>query len=397
MPLQSGRAVSVRYKVQAGLGTAASGSGGKELPFAPSAGFTLSKAAIEDPTVRADGMRLRPRHGSRSVSGSYDVTARVSALNEPIEAVLRGTWVATDTLDQTDFTSLTTPTANTIVAATGNLITLGVRKGMVIQLTGMTATANNSRNLTVTNVTATTITVAETLTVDAVADTSCSIILPRYVTNGVPPVDRYFTIEEYFQDIDASEVATDAVWSSMEVTLAPDQTANVSLGIVARDVTTAAGASAPVFTSPTTYARAAFVSTDAKLIVNGTPRVNLTGFSLSWDIAAATVPVVGSTISPDVFKNQGTLSGSVSALREDLTLFDLFDDETEVALAFTLVEPTAEPKKFLSFYVPLATLNGNDAPLGGDNAMVETIQWTAGLASATGDVPGMLLVCTSDV
>lgn len=392
MALQSGRAVSVRYKVQSGLGTPASGSGAKELPFAPSGGLNLTKATIADPTVRADGMTLLARHGSRSVAGSYDASCRLNALDEIFEAVLRGTWTASDTLDEADFTSLTT-TTSTIVFASGSPITLGVRRGMVIRLVDHASAGNNGRNLTVTDVNATTITVAETLTLNATPDTDCAIVLPKYVyTSGV---NRYFTIEQYNADIDQSLVGTDCVFSSLSLALQPDSTALLSIGVVGIDMASKTTGDSPVFTSPTTYATRSMVSTDAKIIVNGVAVTDLTGLNFAYDLTAATTPMVGTTTSPDVFKNQATLSGSFSALRSDLARWGAFNAETEIAIAFTLVEPESEPKDFVSFYIPLATYSSSDAPLGGDNAMIETLNFAAGVASASGTATTMLQVCTS--
>jgi len=394
MSLQSGRAVSVRYKVQSGLGTPASGSGGKELPFAPSGGIALAKATIADPTVRADGMTLLARHGSRSVAGSYDAVARLSALDEIIEAILRGTWTASATLDEADFTSITT-TTSTIVFTSGSPIALGVRRGMVIRLQDHASAGNNDRNLTVTDVSTTTITVAETLTSNGTPDTDCAIVLPKYVYTAATPVDRYFTIEQYYQDVDRSLVGTDCVFSSLSLALQPDSTAMLSIGTVGIDMTSKNAGDAPYLTSPTTYSSRAMVSTDAKIIVDGAAVTDLTGLNFSYDLTAATTPMVGTTTSPDVFKNQATLSGSFSALRSDLARWGAFDAETQVGIAFTLIEPESEPKDFLSFYIPLATYSSSDAPLGGDNAMVETLNFSAGLANTTGTAATMLQVCTS--
>jgi hypothetical protein len=390
MALQSGKAVSVRYKKQSGLGTPASGSGGFELPVAPSPGFTLAKVAINDPTIRSDGLTLIGRHGSRSVSGSYDAPLRLDAVNTVVESVLRTTAVATATLSAVSITT----TASTIVRASGDFLSAGVREGMVIRLESSSTPANDDRNLTVLSVTASTITVGETLTVDAVP-ASADIVLPRYYSSPAVPVDAYWTVEEYHQDIDASELATDVVFSSMAFSLQPDNTANVSIGLVGRNVASETGASAPVLTSPTQYTARALVAIDAAIYVNGTRRLNLSALDFSYDIGAATVAVVGSVVSPDVFKNQATLTGSFSALRDSLTDFDAFANEDEFAISVTLVEPEAAPEDFVSLYIPLAKYTSNDAPLGGDNAMVESRGFTAGLDTIGGANPTMLMVSTS--
>lgn len=395
MPLQSGKAVSVRYKAQSGLGSPASGSGGFELPIAPSPGFSLAKVAIDDPTIRSDGLTLIGRHGSRSVAGTYEVPLRLNAVGNIFEAVLRTTAVATDTLTSADFTTITT-TTSTIVRPSGSWITDGVRKGMVIRLSGSATPANNGKLLPVLDVSALTITVpTASLTLNATPDSGASVVLPRYYTSPGTPTDRYFTVEEYHQDIDASEIATDVVFSSLAFSLQPDATANVTVGVTGINVDSESGATAPVLTSPTQYTTRSLVAIDASLIVGGTQRLAVSGMDFSYDLGAATVPVIASVTSPDVFKNQATLSGSFSALRDSLTDFDAFLNETEFAISITLVEPEAAPQDFISLYIPLAKYTSNEASLGGDNAMVETRAFTAGLADVAGANPTMLLISTS--
>jgi hypothetical protein len=390
MPLQSGKAVSVRYKAQSGLGSPASGGSGFELPIAPSAGFTLSKVAIEDPTIRADGLSLIGRHGSRSLAGTYDVPLRLNALNTIFGAVIRSAAVATATLAGVAITT----TTSTIVRASGDWLAAGVRRGMTIRLVGSSTTANNGRNLTVLGVTATTITVAETLTLNATPG-NADVVLPRYWASTQSPVNTYYTVEEYHADIDQSELATDCVFSSLAFSLQPDNTALVTVGLVGRDMTAESTGNSPVLTSPTQYTAVAMVAVEASIIVDGTRRLNLSSLDFTYDLNAATVPVVGSVVSPDVFRNQATLSGSFSALRENLDDLEAFLDEDEFSVAIRFIEPEAAPEDHVSVFIPLAKYTGNDAPLGSDNAMVETRAFTAGLASIGATDPTMLLISTS--
>jgi hypothetical protein len=396
MPLQSGKNISVRYKKQSGLGSAASGTGGKELPFAAgSAGLNLVKTFVDDPTVRSDGQTLLGRHGSGSVTGGFTAPLRLNALGEIFEAVLRTTATATATLTQAQFTSLTTPTSSTIVAASGDFIALGVRRGMVIRMTGLAATANNNKNFTVTNVTASTITVLETLVVDAVADTSCSIILPRYYAREGALVDSYYTIETVFQDIDASLVATDCVFGSLGFALSPDNTAQVTVNVTGLGMTAYSGSGSPVLTSPTTYSTSALIANDGVLIANGVAIATVTDLSFDYDLNLGTVPVVGANVSPDVFKNNATVSGTLSSMRENLTDFTDYSTEQQFGIQLTLREAEAAPQDFISLYLPLCSYAENSAAIGNDNALVVSRAFRAGIPSVTGTAGSTLFVCTS--
>lgn len=395
MAFQTGNNVSVRYKVQSGLGSPASGSGGKELPIVASGGLVPQKAAIESPEVRADGMTAIGRHGSRSVGGDYAAVVRIGAEDELLEAAVRGTWSAAATITQSAMTSITT-TATTIVAAGGSWITEGVRAGDVIRLSNHSTSANNDKNIPVVSVTASTITVpAGYLTLDASPDSTFTLTRLKRVANGVTP--RYFTFEEYHADIDQSEVFTDCVVSSLALSMAADDTVQATFGIVGRNFAAETTGNSPVLTSPTQYLSSNLVATDAVILKNGVAVTELTGFDFALDMGAATLPTIGATTSPDVFPNNSTVSGSFSLVRSDLTYLSNFASEDILSLFFLLAEPGSEPKPCLAVYVPyLKLMSAPDAPLGGDGAMISTVNWVAGKQpTSTGALETMVTFSSS--
>jgi hypothetical protein len=378
MPIQQdGQNVSFRYKVQSALGTAASGASGKELPLVASPGMRLNKVAISDPSVGSDGMRAVTRHGSRSVSGTTAAVVRLGALDELIEAVCGGTWTAAAAITQATMTSITT-TTSTIVAAAGSWITQGVRVGDVITLAGHATTANNSKRFFVTAVTASTITVAGTpLTLDASPDSSFTLTVHKKVVQGT--TKRYFTTDTYHQDIDISLTATDCVPVSLDLALSPDAAATVTFGWVGINAASNATGASPVLTGPTTYETANMVATDAVLLKNGVAVTVLTSLALSVSRGGTTLPVVGSTTSPDVFLDNATVTGSFSVPMEDATYFAHFDAEDEISLMAILKEPEAEPYDFLAVYLPVVKLTAQpDWSLGSAGPLIGSVSFEAG-------------------
>lgn len=394
MSFQSGQAVSVTKKRQSGLGSAASGSGGQVLPLAPSGGLRLAKTPIESPEVRSDGMTTVPRHGSRTVSGDLAGVVRVGALDEWFEDLFRSTWVASFTITQAAMTSITT-TTNTIVAAAGSWITQGLRVGDVITLTGHATAGNNSKRLMVTALTASTITVpAGSLTTDAVADTTFTVTVHKRLAMGT--TERYNTIDEYHADIDQSELATDCKISSVNLSMQADGTVIATFGIVGRNLASQTTGSSPILTG-TSYDTANLVATDATVLLDGVAFTTITGLDLTIDMGAQTQPVVGSTTSPDVFSNNTRVTGTISAMREDLTWLDRFSNETLGSIAIFLREPEAAPEDFLCIFIPYFTLTESpSAPLGGDGPMISSFSFVAGKRpAATGFVETMVQLSTS--
>src|SRR5581483_8668337 len=151
------------FKAQSALGSPASGSGATILRQAGGAGGKLTISAIESKEIRQDAQRTRGRHGFQATAGSYDVEASVGAVDPIYLALLRGAWDTQITKTSSDFTTIAIA-SNVLTFGSGSPISLGFRVGDVIEMTGGAVAGNNSRNLRVTAISTTTLTVAETLT-----------------------------------------------------------------------------------------------------------------------------------------------------------------------------------------------------------------------------------------
>lgn len=382
MPMQTGRNILIAYKVEGTYNVAPAAAGAKRFRPNASSGLRLSRAMIQPNEIRSDGQTSMARLGSKSVGGGYSADLSVGSFDELIEAALRGTWTAAQVITQATMTSITT-TTSTIVAAGGSWITQGVRVGDVVRLSSHSTAANNDRNLRVIGVTATVITVAETLTVDAVADASFSLTIARKLIQPTTPVSRSFTFEEYQQDLDLTEQVTGARISSLKISGEPDGMCIIEFGIVAADQTGLASGSSPFFSSPTLTTTIALTLADAKIRFAGADVVTLTSFDVMLDLSGATLPVIGSLTTPDVFLNPASISGSVSGVRSDLTNLTRFTGETELELHVMMVEPESEPKDFVSLFLPRIKLTGVDKAFGGDGAMIETLPFIVGPKEGT--------------
>lgn len=365
MVYQSQSAGLVAYKVQSGLGSQASGSGATQLRIAGGNGIRVSKAATESVEVRNDGLSTRGRHGTQKSSSGYNGEMSLGSHDPIIEAIMRSTWDTTAlTKTQADFTSLTTG-ANSIIMTSGSPIAMGFRVGDVIRPAGLPDAANNSRNLRITGLSATTITVAETLTVNAVADTSCSITRPgKRLINTTPLVKRYFTLEEYEADIDQTTLLTDFVWGTGKLSMSTDGLIRFDPGGMGTGQASAqTTAASPVFTSPSVVSDAPFSVVDATIRFGGTDLVELTSFDLSLDIQPTAPPTFGSgaqKYSPDVFTGPLKIGMNLTMLRKSLAIFSDFLAETPYSLHVLAVDNMSEPKDFMSIVVPNFTLGSVD-------------------------------------
>jgi hypothetical protein len=390
---QTGSNARIAYKKQAGLGVPASGAGANVLRIAGGAGVKLAKQAIASAEIRADGMSTRGRHGTQQITAAHNAEASFGALDPIIEAIMRGMWDSTGlTKTQADFTSLTT-VADGILLNTGSPIAMGFRVGDVFRATGLPDAVNNNRNLRIAGLSANKITTAETLTANAVADTTCSLTRPgKRLINPATLLKSYFTVEEFEGDIDQSTVVQDCVWGSIKFSMSSANSllmADPSL-VGTGQIQALPNGSSPMFAAPVATQDSPFSVVDATIRFGGLDLVELTSFDLTLDIAPNAPATFGSgaqKFSPDVFTAPLQVSMNLTALRKDLARLADFIAEARYSLHVLAVDNMAEPKDFLSISVPNFTLGSVDPSAftkqGGPRT--ETIAIPAGLVGVATD------------
>lgn len=354
----------VAFKVQSAIGTQSSGAGATVLRTTGGTGGRLTKASTVSNEIRRDGMSVRGRHGTYKTNGAWTGELSVGSHEAVMEATMRDTWGSSNlTATAADFTTVTT-TASTIVWASGDP-RVKIKVGDVIRLTNQDA-GNNSKNLRVTALSSTAITVAETLVVNAGA-LAATITIPgkrliQYSASTL--VKRYYTVEEYDIDIDQSEILTDFVFGSFRLAMAPNGLISLDPGGVGTGrFETFGTTAAPLFTSPSTSTGTVLSVVDATIRTGGADLVDLTSLDMTFDLAPAAPDVFGSgaiKYSPDVFTGQATLMLNMTVLRPDLQFVLDFTAETAYQLHILAVENTSEPKAFVSFFVPNFTLGSVD-------------------------------------
>lgn len=395
---QTGQNVRLAMKAQSGIGTLASGASAVGVDFRPSEGLKLNVTPARSKLIRRDGMSVKPRQGSRNVTGKYETELVVDALDDIFQAGTRGTWVAAATITQSAMTSITT-TTNTIVAAGGSWITQGVREGMMVNLSGHSTAGNNSIWLPVLGVTASTITVpAAALTLNAVADTTFTLNVARQVIQGDPPTERYYTIEQYMQDLDQGVVAQDCKFNGFFLNVLPDEPAIFGFDVIGRDLDIFTTANSPTFTSPTFATANPLYLADGAMYVNGTAVVNVTGLKMELTMNGGTQPVAGTRLSPDVYLGNAVLSGEFMGTVEDDTWLNYSQAETSLAMMLRFSECESDPADFISFY--FGNLSGLDfgLPIGSDKGLIQTIPLVGGKderGATSGYAPTMVMISTS--
>lgn len=368
MAYQSQSMGLVAFKAQAGKGTTATGGSGFVLRIT-GGGLTYAKGVYGSNEVRRDLMRSRGRHGLKSVTGTYSCELSLDMIDAFWEALFRTTAeTALTVTEATGQATEITTTTTTIVGNSGSWITAGFRVGDVVRLTNHATAANNSRNLLITSLTATVMTVTcldgGALTLNAVADTAFTIIRPglKIINPAAPAAAVYFTIEEWDGDLDLARVFSDCRVHMVKVAMAPS-------GIVTVDITftgtglfgTNSGGSSPSLTSPSLSTGLPLSAVDSTVRLGSATLAELTSFDITFDIGAVAPEVVAATISPDVFTGAMSVSMNLSMLLTDYTYLTGFIAETAYSLSVTFEENETAPEDFLSLFIPSFTLGGWEA------------------------------------
>ena len=370
MPISKGTAKQVGYKKESTWGTLAGAASGKLLRRV-TASFNLAKETYESGEIRTDRQVADFRHGVRSAEGSLNGELSPATYSDFMAAIVARDFSAVTLGAATNCTVTVAGTVYTIVRAAGSWITDGVKVGMVVRATGLTATADNGRNLLVAGVTATNLTVVPlngvALTAQATAS-SVTLTAPGKQT-FVPATghtDDSFTIEEFYSDIAQSEVYTGMKVNSMAVQLPATGLTTVDFGFVGKDL--AQNGTSQYFTSPTAQnSNGIFAAVNGVMLVGGQAVALVTSADFTIERATENAITVGSNSIADIFTGRIRVTGNLSVYFQDATFRNYFSNETPVSIVLTVTSDSSDAAQFVTFTLPkvkLGSFTKDDGELG---------------------------------
>lgn len=209
------------------------------------------------------------------------------------------------------------------------------------------------------------------------------------VVNGV--LKPSFTFEQYYPDLDISEVFTGCRVGDMNVSMQPNGMATISFGIQGQGMTTQSTNSAPVFASATAATTTSILSgVNGTMSIDGTASAIVTGLDFSLTNNLNSQPVIGSTTVPEIFYGRSVVTGTVSAFFDSTTLLNAFINETTVKLSIAM---TGTDSTSMTFKMNKVKLNGANKTIGADGGVIVQLPFQALLAtSIAGDADGTLVV-----
>jgi hypothetical protein len=370
MTISKGTAKQVAYKKETTFGTLAGNTSGKLLRRV-TANFNLVKEAYESAEIRVDRQVADFRHGVRSAEGTLNGELSSASYADFMGSIVGKDFAAVTLGSAVQTTVTAVGTTYTLVRSTGSWLTDGIRVGMVIRASGLTATADNGKNLLVASLTSTNAVVVplngSTIAAQAVAS-SVTLTTPGKQT-FVPATghtDDSYTVEEFYSDIAQSEVYTGMKVNNLSVQLPATGLTTVDIGFAGKDLTQVG--TSQYFTSPTAQnSNGIFAAVNGVMLVDGAAVALVTSADFAIERATENAAVVGSNSVADIFTGRIRVTGNLSVYFQDAAFRDYFDDETPVSIVLTVTADSSDAANFVAFTLPkvkLGSFTKDDGELG---------------------------------
>lgn len=329
----------IAFKEEGTWGTKPSNSGAKLLRRVTGT-FQLEKDAFTSNEINTSQQVRDSRHGTRSSTGTLSGELSGGAYADFLSAGVRGTFATGSTLTASTTSLTVAGSVVTIVRAAGSYITDGFKVGSVIRTTGFATAVNNTLSIVV-SLTATDLVVVAFDEVSpfvaeaagaavTVAVAGKTVIAP--LTNQT---DKSFTVEEFFPDTLISRTFLGQQVDTVAVAIAPNSMVTADFTFLGRDAEAPTGAR--YFTAPTAQTvEGTYSGQDGVLIINGVVNRKVTSLSLNIANNINQEPVIGSNIVGAKSRGKVMVTGSLSAIFDNDTILDFFNNESEVSITYAL-------------------------------------------------------------
>ena len=344
------------------------------------ANFNLAKEAYESAELRQSQQVADMRHGTRSATGSINGELSAGSYFDLMEALVAKDFSAVAAATGLSITIAAAGDNYTVARSTGSWLT-AISPGMVVRLTaGAFNAANLNKNLLVLSVTALTLTVkvvnGSTLTAEGpIASATLSVAGKTTIAPLTGHTDQSFTVEERYTDINQYERYVGMKVNSMQVSIPSNGLATVDFGLVGKDMDRATNTA--YFTNPTAQSNTGiFAGANGVVMLNGSAVALITTADFTIERATENAVVVGSNSLANIFTGRITASGNLSVYFIDGNTRDVFNNETEVSLVFTLTEGNLANSNAMSVVFPrvkFGTFDRADAEQG----IVASVAFTA--------------------
>jgi len=341
--------------------------------------INLTKNTMKSAEVRTDRNAVRTRQGFNQITGTIGAELSLTAYDDFLAALLGGAWTAGTAVSGISLQA--TVTTNVYTRASGDFGADGYKIGDIIIVAGFTNAANNGLKRIVT-VGTTTITVNEALATETVASGGSINLQGKRLDVGT--TFTTFTIERLFADISQYQVLRGVMIKTAALKITPDQIVGLTMTMLG--MTAGAFSGTSLGTSPGSSVAAPTndpMSAFEGAIFEGAATIAVvTDVDLTIDTGRALSMVVGSKTSPDVFDGSLTVTGTMTALFTDATLYNKFINETASSLWIRLNDLNGTD--FISIVIPGLTYTAGGINPPQEGPILIQMPFTAGYNATAG-------------
>lgn len=195
-----------------------------------------------------------------------------------------------------------------------------------------------------------------------------------------PAITEYtHTLEVYETSLGVSTLSKGAMVGGFRLRGAPDEAGLLEYPVMFIDQEVRTAGAAPFYTTPTATTTGMMTANRAAITIDGSPVLDLTGFDLSSLIPLSLAKVVGSNLSPKVYRENMTLSGTLSALRSSAARQSAYLANTVFALVIVFSDVVGNT---MTFTYPSLAFSGHSLPLGGDGPPVVSLPVVGGVVGS---------------
>ena len=335
----------------------------------------LTRDSFESAEISSTAQTSDMRLGSDNIEGTLSGELSPGSYSDFFASLLRGTWAAGATA--TAITIAAATSGNKLVRSTGNWISDGFKLGDLVTISGFTTTGNNGSGLIValTETDMSLDTNSITLTTEAEGDSVVVSVAGKKLIVPLTPAartDDSYTIEQFYDNISVSRVATGVKIGSASVTIAPNAMTTVEFGLMGKNVESTSSA---YFTTPAAASTTSiFSGNSGLLLVDNVPQVVVTG--LNFEITGNTEAgvVIGSRNPAAIFLGRITVTGEFTAYFTDDTIFNKFKDEEDISLVYKFDGDSGENMVVKFPRIRLSAATPDDKETGG---LIQTVPFTA--------------------
>lgn len=296
-----------------------------------------------------------------------------------------------------DFTVGATVTAGITIAAAGNYYTLtrdtgdfaadGFYVGNVARMSGAGLDPQNVDNnvivLTVTDTVLTVMTLGKNTLVAEGPITGVTLAVAGKQTFAPQTghTSDSFTFEEWYNDVQQSEVYTGNKVGSVALQLPTSGYVTADFSFLGKDLEKAD--QTQFFTNPTPANNEGLtVSVSGAVLVNGVPAGVITSADFTIDRGLEAANVIGTNHAVEIFDGRINVTGNMSTYFENGTYRDYFIDETPISIVIALSTGSEADAEVISFLMPRVKL-GSAQLDDGESGLVSQHTFQALLNSDT--------------